>query len=230
MKCEIIIVKYGLPKLEQECVDSVKALTEGVDYSLTVHDNYEADEHLSKVWNDCTRASEAEYICLLNNDTRIEENDWLKKLLETFDKIDGLGAVGPVTNSASGPQGNAKWRNRRAQKGIVEVGGPLVGFCMMYPKRLWEEIGGFDEEYALYGEDSDFCKELLKRGYKLAIRSDVFVFHHGKASTPIAKARGKDIPALIKASRQRYKEKWIPNRVEARKDERALARKRALAQ
>ena len=99
----------------------------------------------------------------------------------------------------------------------------------MYPKRLWEEIGGFDEEYALYGEDSDFCKELLKRGYKLAIRSDVFVFHHGHSSTPIAEARGKDIPALVKASRQRYKEKWSPNRVEAKKDERAPARKCALA-
>lgn len=212
IKCEIIVVKYGLPELETECLASIEEQTTGVDYKLTPHCNLEADEHLSKVWNDRIRESFAEYICLLNNDTKIVEDDWLSKLLESFNEIEGLGAVGPTTNSASGPQGNSGWRRRFASKKLVERGGPLVGFCMVFPRTVWEEVGGFDEEYALYGEDSDFCMELLNRGYKLAIRSDVFVFHHGKASTPVAMKKGKDIPSLITKSRERYRRKWQPNR------------------
>lgn len=225
MSCDIIVVKYGLPELEAECAASVEEHTEG-DYTLTLHDNYEADENLSKVWNDCIRASDAEYICLLNNDTRIEEDGWLTKLLEAFDTIENLGAIGPVTNKASGPQGNGKWRKRKGP-GAIEVGGPLVGFCMVFPKRLWAEIGEFDEGYALYGEDSDFCMGLLKNGYKLAIHSDVFVFHHGKASTPIAEARGKDILALIKESRLRYRQKWFPNKISAKEKQAVVAKREA---
>ena len=82
-KCEVIMVRYGLPELEQECVASVLEYTTDVDYHLTDYDNYEADEGLAKVWNDLIRASDAEYICLLNNDTRVE-SEWLSKLLEAF--------------------------------------------------------------------------------------------------------------------------------------------------
>jgi len=84
---------------------------------------------------------------------------------------------------------------------------------MVFPKSLWEEIGGFDEEYAIYGEDSDFCKEILERGRKLFVRTDIFVFHHGKSSTPIAMARGKDIEALKKKAKERYRDKWYPGKV-----------------
>ncbi len=229
MSCDIIIVKYGLPDLEAECAASVREHTDSEEYTLTLHDNYEADESLSKVWNDCIRESNEEYICLLNNDTRIEEDGWLSKLLETFDRMENLGAVGPVTNSASGPQGNEvrqkKWLSQGKEHVETKM---LVGFCMVFPKKVWEEIGGFDEEYVLYGEDSDFCKELLKREYKLAIRTDVFIFHHGKSSSPIALARGKDIQALMLESRVRYRNKWFFGKP-ADKEKQALLGKAAIA-
>jgi GT2 family glycosyltransferase len=205
-KCEIVIVKYGLPDLEAECVASLEQTT-GVDFSITAHDNYDADEHLSKVWNDLIRSSPAEYICLLNNDTRIEQADWLNKLLECFDDDPKTGAAGPMTNKTSGIQGKSKIRTRH--KNIRRIKrGSLTGFCMLFPKSVWEEAGGFDEEFALYGEDSDFCMMLCKLGYNLAVRTDAFVFHHGASSTPVASARGKDIKRLQKLAAERYQRKW----------------------
>ena len=203
-KCEVIIVKYGLPELEAECVDSVIAHTTDVDYRLTVHDNYEADEGLAKVWNDLIRASSAEYICLLNNDTRVEK-EWLSKLLECFED-EKLGAIGPMTNASSGPQGNSKFRT--TIKRLMPTRYPLVGFCLVFPRYLWEEIGGFDEGYEIYGEDSDFCMEIRERGYKWLIRTDVFIFHHRKASSPVALARGKDMNKLRRISKERFNRKW----------------------
>lgn len=204
-ECEIIIVKYGLPELEQECIDSVLEHTGDVDYHLTVWDNYELDEGLAKVWNDRIRETDAEFICLLNNDTRVEKG-WLRKLLECFEEDEKLGAIGPMTNAATGPQGNR--RNRTATKRLLDTRYPLVGFCLVFPRRLWEDIGGFDEEYEIYGEDSDFCMEVRERGYKWRIRTDVFIFHHGKSSTPIAIARGKDLLKLKKESKARFIKKW----------------------
>jgi GT2 family glycosyltransferase len=204
-KCEIIMVRYGLPELEQECVDSIREYTGDVDYHLTDHDNYEADESLSKVWNDLIRESEAEYICLLNNDTRVEEA-WLSRLLECFEEDENLGALGPMTNASTGPQGSPKYRTK--DKRLLAAKYPLVGFCLVFPKRIWEEIGGFDEAFELYGEDSDFCMEVQTRGYATMIRTDVFIFHHGKSSTPIAEARGKDILGLKKQAKALYIQKW----------------------
>ncbi|KKN88897.1 hypothetical protein LCGC14_0245040 [marine sediment metagenome] len=205
-KCEIIIVKYGLPELEAECVSSVEEHTQDVEYVLTAHDNYEADEGLSKVWNDLIRASDAEYICLLNNDTRVEAA-WLSRLLECFEEDDKLGAVGPMTNKSTGPQGNCR-KFQTKHKRLMVVKYPLVGFCIVFPKSVWEEIGGFDEEFELYGEDSDFCMEVQEHGYTTAIRTDVFIFHHGMSSTPIAEARGKDILALKKKAKELFISKW----------------------
>lgn len=223
VKCEIIIVKYGLPKLEAECVASVEEHTQDVDYVLTAHDNYDADESLSKVWNDLIRASDAEYLCLLNNDTRVEAK-WLSKLLECFDDEVKLGAVGPMTNSCSGPQGKLR-KNRTSYKRTMNAKYPLVGFCLVFPKAIWEEVGGFDEAYELYGEDSDFMNKVMEKGYAAQVRTDVFIFHHGKASTPIAEARGKDMKAIREASKERYKERWTRPKAKAAAEK--LARKKA---
>lgn len=204
-KCEIIMVRYGLPELEKECIDSVIAHTEDVDYHLTDYDNYEKDEGLSKVWNDLIRESDAEYICLLNNDTRVE-NEWLSKMIECFEENETLGALGPMTNSSTGPQGSGKYRTDK--KRLLKARYPLVGFCLVFPKKVWEEVGGFDEGYEIYGEDSDFIMEVKEHGYIVMIRTDVFIFHHGKASQPIAEARGKDILKLKATSKARFIKKW----------------------
>lgn len=204
-KCEIIVVRYGLPELEQECLDSVLEHTTDVDYRLIDYDNYENDEGLSKVWNDLIRESDAEYICLLNNDTRVEA-EWLSKMIECFEEDDKLGALGPMTNSSTGPQGNRKYRTDK--KRLLKARYPLVGFCLVFPRKVWEEIGGFDEGYEIYGEDSDFIMEVKEHGYIAMIRTDVFIFHHGKSSTPIALARGKDILKLKAESKARFIKKW----------------------
>ncbi len=228
-KCEVIIVRYGLPELEKECIDSVIEHTTDIDYHLTDHDNYESDEGLAKVWNDLIRDADAKYICLLNNDTRVEK-EWLSKLLECFEEDPVIGVMGPMTNSSTGPQGNSK--NKTRDKRLLLTRYPLVGFCLVFRKSVWEEVGGFDEGYEIYGEDSDFCMEVRELGYKWAIRTDVFIFHHGKASTSIAIARGKDLRTMKKESKDKYLKKWkrgnpTPGQLEAQRQKEAEAERLA---
>jgi len=130
---EIIIVKYNTPNYENETIQQVLN-TVSTPYHLTVYDNYLLDENLSVVWNRLIERSNAEYICLLNPDT-VPHNDWLEKLLETFEN-GKVGAVGPVSNHAGGRQGGHK---KVYEKGKTQSTSMLSGFCMVFPKSVCSE-------------------------------------------------------------------------------------------
>lgn len=199
---EIIIVKYNLKSYEDETIQQVLS-TVKQPYHLTVYENYYADENLSKVWNDLIRNSKAEYVILLNNDT-VPHPNWSEKLVEIFED-DKVGAVGAVSNRAGGYQGGHKGPQK---EGTVQEVSQLSGFCMAIRKSAWEKVGGFDERYKLYGEDSDFCNRLKKAGYKLMLRFDTFVYHHKAKSQAVAEANGKDIEAIKKESQMLFQKIW----------------------
>jgi O-antigen biosynthesis protein len=195
---EIILVRYGQLEYETEAIEQVLAKTD-VPYHLTVYDNYDRDGNLSTVWNELIRRSDADYICLLNTDTVVSDK-WASMLLETFNDPK-VGAVGPVANRAGGYQGG--WK----EAGIGQIEYPVLsGFCLFFPKKVWEEVGGFNEKYKLYGEDSEFTNEIKRKGYRLIIRHDVWIFHYGGKSTEAATKKGKDIQAIQKESARKYQE------------------------
>lgn len=197
---DIIIIKYGLPDYERETVEQVMR-TVTTPYHLTVYDNYPKDENLSVVWNRCIRNSTADYVLLLNNDT-VPHKGWLDKLLVGMEK-ENVGAVGAISNCAGGHQGG--WKEPQEDR-LVECT-TLSGFCMLIRKKAFDDIGGFDEAYKLYGEDSDFCLRLRSAGWKLLTQYGAYVYHHKAKSTPIAKARGKDIDAIMKESSALFQSK-----------------------
>ena len=42
----------------------------------------------------------------------------------------------------------------------------LTGSFLLMPKHVYNEVGGFDEDYFLYVEDVDLCKKIANKGYK----------------------------------------------------------------
>jgi glycosyltransferase involved in cell wall biosynthesis len=78
---------------------------------------------------------------------------------------------------------------------------------MMITKKLWDDIGGFDERYApAYNEDSDLCFEVRKKGYKVYYQPFSEVVHYEGIS------HGKDVSKGIKKYQvinyQKFVEKW----------------------
>lgn len=191
---EIIVVTTGKKyDFEENCLKSVKEFTD-YPYALTEFKNTK-NEGLSKIWNRLIKESKAEFICLLNSDTIVEQN-WLRNMVKYF-KSD-IGAIGPVTN-------NAGVQQKERGIGIEEVD-TLSGFCLLFPKKIWEEIGGFDEQFYLYFEDTDFCRKIKEKGYKFLMVNDVFIKHIGQASVKAKK--NFDWRKEYKKSERIYKEKW----------------------
>lgn len=189
----IIIVRYKNPEVEEKCIESVKRLTNLKKHRLTVFDNGPENINLGRLWNRLIKEAKDEVICLLNSDTEVEES-WEK--IENTAMLPGVGAVGPVTD-------NCKTEQKGMEKdgSVIEVD-DLSGFCYIFRKSVWREVGGFPEDFPFYGQETAFNRLLQKHGYKLMVDRRVFVHHEGSSSL---KNSGMDEALERKKGAERYK-------------------------
>ncbi len=93
-----------------------------------------------------------------------------------------------------------------------EVTGPiqaLSGAAMMFRGQVYSEIGGFDERFFMYGEDLDFCKRVLDKGWKTVYVSDAKIIHFGGQSS--GKRRIKSLINFYEAMWLYYKKHFKYN-------------------
>ncbi|MBP6859503.1 MAG: glycosyltransferase family 2 protein [Candidatus Magasanikbacteria bacterium] len=67
-----------------------------------------------------------------------------------------------------------------------EITGPtqaLSGAAMMFRRQVYQELGGFDEMFFMYGEDLDFSKRVFDKGWKTVYVSDARIIHFGGQSS-----------------------------------------------
>ncbi|MCR5789578.1 MAG: HAD-IIIC family phosphatase [Lachnospiraceae bacterium] len=133
-------------------------------------------------------------IFLLNNDTRLADNAVLH-LQEALYQDELTGAAGSVSNYAGNRQQLdaafdsvedylrfGRELNLTAENSTEERV-RLSGFAMLIKRALWDEIGGFDEDFAPgYFEDDALSMEILRRGYRLKLVKNSFIYHAGSQS------------------------------------------------
>ena len=61
--------------------------------------------------------------------------------------------------------------------------GWLSGACLLVRRAAFEEVGGFDESYFMYFEDTDLCERLSAAGWDIVYAPSAVVEHHGGHST-----------------------------------------------
>lgn len=184
----IIVIGYNLPNIDTDCLAHIIANTKYKPYVLTYFDNYDSGFTLTAIWNRFINKSDCDYICLLNNDTKVSPG-WLEKMVETLESSNKIGFVGPSTNCCHSPQSTIGTAEKAAQhKDEVEImTEPISGFCLLFRRGTWKKLNGFDEAYALYGQESDMVNRAKNLGFVSAWRKDAFVFHYGEMSVKAAK-------------------------------------------
>ena len=72
---------------------------------------------------------------------------------------------------------------------------------MIARRKLIEDLGGFDEDFFLYGEDEDLCWRIRERGFKIGYIPEAEVIHWGgaseRATLPLEVTRKKILAAYI---------------------------------
>jgi N-acetylglucosaminyl-diphospho-decaprenol L-rhamnosyltransferase len=184
--------------------------------------------------NEGWRAGAAPYVLFVNPDARIEDSS-VRALVARAESDKGIGVVAPRILSADGSLEfsqrrfpalrstfsqafflhrlfrRAEWtdeviRNRRA----YEIAGSpdwVSGACLLVPRNVLESIGGWDESFFLYSEDTDLCRRVRAAGLDIRYEPTAMVVHLGGRSSPRA-----GLLPLLAESRIRYAEKhatWL---------------------
>ncbi len=98
------------------------------------------------------------------------------------------------------PVSNGYWLKGWDKSKIKEVD-VVPGTAFMISKKLFKQIGGFDEKFFLYFEEFDLCKRVKELGYKLFIIPQSKVLHLWGKST---KQSNKNIKKIFETSRFYY--------------------------
>jgi len=150
-----------------------------------------------RIANEGIKVSEGKYVILLNNDTKADKN-FIKELVSSLNKhpdcagctskiIDFfdhniLRAAGDVMNTIGQafPRGFLEKVSKYNNPEEVFI---ITGGASIYRKDVFKKIGFFDEDYFLYGEDSDWCLRAQLMGYKFWYEPKAIVYHHCGASS-----------------------------------------------
>ncbi len=62
--------------------------------------------------------------------------------------------------------------------------GYITGCLELVSRDVWEELGGFDEDFWMYGEDADLARRARELGYCPMITPDAEIVHYVGASSP----------------------------------------------
>ncbi|HEY9888981.1 MAG TPA: glycosyltransferase family 2 protein, partial [Candidatus Obscuribacterales bacterium] len=177
-----------------------------------------------------------EYLFLLNSDTLITANP-LPTLIQKLQQDPTLGIVGPRLINPDGSfqlstayaiglwgefrtlQRVKKYRQPTQRSALAQrYQGDLrvdivVGAAMLMPRSLFQHIGGFDENFFMYFEESDLCQRVRDLGYQILYTADVSLIHIGGYS--VAKAAGKMAVEYRRSQRYYYQkhrpfwEQWL---------------------
>ncbi len=82
------------------------------------------------------------------------------------------------------PEGIGGW----ARDSVREVD-IVVGCFLMIPRALWNELGGFDLKYFMYGEEADLCLRARALGYRPMITPEAEIMHLVGAASGAFQAR-----------------------------------------
>ena len=76
----------------------------------------------------------------------------------------------------------------KGQYDFVEEAGIFSGACVLIKKEVLDNLGGFDEKYFLYFEDSDLAIKSKKAGFKIYYNGKVSIYHKVSQSTGVGSA------------------------------------------
>lgn len=145
----------------------------------------------------------APLVAFLNNDT-VAQPGWLLSLAAGLDEATGFALATSHIVYMHDPQiidsaGDGFLRSGGAFKRLhgsrsaraaepTEVFGVCGAACLM-PKRVFEELGGFDEDFFASHEDVDLSYRARLRGYRVRYVPTSVVRHHGSATLGRLSAR-----------------------------------------
>jgi GT2 family glycosyltransferase len=232
MNLSVIIVNYNVKYFLEQALLSVRRAAKGLSVEVFVVDNNSVDDSVAMVRekfpevqlivnqqntgfavanNQAILASKGKYVLLLNPDTVVEEDTFVKCLdfMEVHPEVGGLGVrmidgsgkflpeskrgfptpfvafcktFGLSSFFPKSPIFNRYHLGFLAEFDTNEVD-VLAGAFMLMPREVLDKIGLLDEAFFMYGEDIDLSYRIVKGGYKNYYFPETSIIHYKGEST-----------------------------------------------
>ena len=155
----------------------------------------------AKGYNDALKNIDADVFCLLNSDVEVTEN-WLvpiekllsenkdiaitqPKILDLMrrDHFEYAGAAGGFLDQLGYPLCRGRiFQSLEKDEGQYDDSLEIfwaTGACMFIRSEVFQDLGGFDEDYFAHQEEVDLCWRAQNRGYRIFYVGESKVFHLG---------------------------------------------------
>lgn len=142
--------------------------------------------------NQGVHKTKGKYVLFLNNDTLLTAS-FLPKMRAVLESNDDCAAVQPLilfpdltidsVGSYMTPTGFLYHKAHRQEPNNINAVPSqtysLKGACMLWKKTVFEELGGFNESYFAYFEETDLCHRAINAGYTLLFTPTAKIIHLG---------------------------------------------------
>jgi len=250
MKLSVIILNYNVSAFLDLCLRSVTEALVHIDSEIIVVDNNSKDDSVQMIkqyypdiqlienpTNDGFAKgnnlgftyAKGEYLCILNPDTVVTEDTFIKAIAEA-DSIENLGILGCKLIDGKGrflPESKRNiptpfismmkmigisslyYAGKVDQNGTGKID-VNVGAFMLIKSSLYKSLQGFDEDFFMYGEDVDISYRVLKKGFLNWYSGIIKVLHFKGESTRRDKAyKQRFFGAMQLFYEKHFKKNWL---------------------
>ncbi|MXN91803.1 glycosyltransferase [Flavobacterium sp. Sd200] len=232
MQLSVIILNYNVRYFLELCVLSVQQAIKGIDAEVIVVDNNSPDDSCAMMkqrFPDVTlienkensgfpkgnnigvAAAKGKYVCILNPDTVVAEDTFVKALQFIQNQknagivgaklVDGRGCFLPESKRGVPTPWVAttkiaglyklfpgisifnKYYAQHLKENQTGIVEVLVGAFMIMERELYLEAGGFDEDCFMYSDDFDLSYTVMQKGRHNYYFPDTSVIHYKGEST-----------------------------------------------
>lgn len=213
----VVIPNYNGSRYLRDCLVSLNEAVAAYKYGeaeIIIVDNASADDGIkiiseccpaaelirldrnygfSRAVNEGIKASSAEYVILLNNDTKVFP-DFISNLIDAIRRDEGIFSVSARMLKMSEPElidsagdmycclGWAFARGKDKPAAVFDEKTDVFSACAgaaVYRRSVFDEIGFFDEEHFAYLEDVDIGYRARINGYRNVYEPSASVYHAG---------------------------------------------------
>lgn len=229
MSCDIIIPVFNQRKYTEGCIESIKKNTAS-DYRIIIIDDKSNDpemlSYLGELKDDNIRIvrneknlgwvgsvnrgikeSNAEYVCVMNNDTIVADG-WLDEMIRIAQREADIGLVNPEWEKPERVSIADYARSLKKYSGEFIETDWVRGFCFLVKREVVNRIGGLDEAYSPgYYDDCDYSVRALRAGFRPVLARASYVYHYrNRTHESVLKKEGMD--SLLAKHKELFCQRW----------------------
>jgi len=220
---EVVVVDNGSSDGTPELLGGMEAAFASRGIALRVRRN-DCNVGCSTARNQGLELAGGDYCAFMDNDVVAADPRWAIGLIRAIEEAGGAALAAPKLVYPVPPYliqcagvgisrtGRVQFRGRGRPADTPEFNRrrgcqALISACLVFPRRLYEEIGGLDEAFnPIEFEDLDFCYRARAHGYR-AIYEPAVHLHHWESITSEGTQKLPNTYLIVKHGLL-FKERW----------------------